>query len=403
MPDERSRKIAGMTDMNMSAILQGVRILDCTRNIAGPVATMLAAEMGADVIKVEPPGGDEMRQWPPFVDGESVYFVSCNRGKRSIAIDFKTSEGKSLFHRLLATADVMVENYRPGTLEKMGLGWSDLHDAHPRLVWVSVTGYGRGGPRATAPAYDSMIQAFTGIMGITGERDRPPVRCGGSPIDIATAYLAWGAIMTGMHTVAKTGRGILLEVSLMESALGFMHAYFQGALVGLPLPVRMGSETMGMYPMGAFETGNGEYCLVQVSNEYQWKRFCDLLGATELAGDSRFASNPLRVENRDALRPLIQGYLRSRPVQEWEKLFTEAGVPVSHVRGLSDVVADEQVVARNMIKPTLLPSGREIPTWGVPVKVNEQVASRMLSVPGIDQHRSEILVELERRPTVSNG
>lgn len=388
-----------MTNTTFSSILSGVRILDCTRNIAGPVATMMAAEMGADVIKVEPPGGDEMRQWPPFVDEESVYFVSCNRGKRSISIDLKTDDGKELFLRLLATADVMVENYRPGTLEKIGLGWNDLRDAYPKLVWVSVSGYGRSGPRAGAPAYDSMIQAFTGIMGITGEADRPPVRCGGSPIDIATAYLAWGSIMTGVHSVAKTGHGILLEVSLMESSLGFLHAYLQGAMVGLALPVRMGSETMGIYPLGAFETKNGEYCLVQVSNQRQWGRFCDLLGATELAADPRFASNPLRVKNRDELRPLVQDHLRLRPAQEWEKLFTAAGVPVSHVRGIGDVIADEQVLARNMVKPTLLSSGREIPTWGVPVKANEQLESLTLGVPGIDQHRGEILAELENRST----
>ncbi len=382
--------------MGLSTILEGVRILDLTRNIAGPVATMLAAEMGADVIKVEPPGGDEMRQWPPFVDGESVYFVSCNRGKRSIALDLKTDDGRSLFQRLAATADVMVENYRPGTLERMGLGWSNLHEAHPKLVWVSVTGYGRSGPHAGAPAYDSMIQAYTGIMGITGEQGRPPVRCGGSPIDIATAYLAWGAIMTGVHTVTKTGKGVLIEVSLMESALGFMHAYLQGALAGLPLAVRMGSETMGMYPMGAFATGDGEYCLVQVSNEHQWKRFCDSLGAAELAADPRFANNPLRVKNRDALRPLIQDYLLKRPAREWEKLFTAAGVPVSHVRGMNDVIADEQVIARNMVKMTRLAGGRDVPTWGVPVKINEGLSSRTLAVPAVDQHRAEIVAELER-------
>lgn len=385
-----------MTVTDLSTILQGTRIVDCTRNIAGPVATMLAAEMGADVIKIEPPGGDEMRQWPPFMDGESVYFASCNRGKRSIVIDLKTGDGTSLLHRLLATADVMVENYRPGTLEKMGLGWGTLHERYPKLVWVSVSGYGRSGPRAAAPAYDSMIQAYAGIMGITGEQDRPPVRCGGSPIDIATSYLAWGSIMTGIHTRSQTGKGVLLEVSLMESALGFLHAYLQGALAGVPMAVRMGSETMGIYPMGAFETANGDYCLLQVSNEYQWERLCQVLGAPELAADSRFAGNPLRVKNRDALRPLLQERLRAKTAREWERLFTPAGVPVSHVRGLDDVIADEQVIARNMIKPAKLASGREISTWGMPIKMNEQAGSRTLRIPGADQDRDEILAELER-------
>jgi crotonobetainyl-CoA:carnitine CoA-transferase CaiB-like acyl-CoA transferase len=385
-----------MSEAAFPGILRGVRILDCTRNIAGPVATMLAAEMGADVIKVEPPGGDEMRTWPPFMDGESVYFVSCNRGKRSIAIDFKAEEGRRLFHRLLATADVMVENYRPGTLEKMRIGWANVKNSHPKLVWISVTGYGRTGPGAGAPAYDSMIQAYTGIMGITGERDGAPVRSGGSPIDISTAYLAWGAIMTGIHTVSKTGKGVLLEVSLMESALGFTHAYLQGALANLPMPGRMGSETMGMYPMGAFETQNGEYCLVQVSNDYQWQRLCNLLGDAELVGDARFASNPLRVKNRDALRPLIQSHLRARTAQEWEKLLLAGGVPASHVRGMNDVAQDPQVLARQMVKPMRLSSGREVPTWGVPVKVNEKAATAVLAVPAVDQHRVEILAELER-------
>ena len=377
-----------------SGILNGIRILDCTRNIAGPVATLLAAEMGADVIKVEPPGGDEMRQWPPFVDGESAYFVSCNRGKRSIALDLKTSDGKKIFQQLLRTADVLVENYRPGTLEKLGLGWSSLHVAYPKLVWVSVSGYGRSGPRAGAPAYDSMMQAFTGIMGITGEHDRAPVRCGGSPIDIATAYLAWGSIVTGIHAASKTGEGVLLEVSLMESALGFMHAYLQAGLAGLPLPIRMGSETMGMYPMGAFQTQNGEYCLVQVSNEIQWRRFCDILGARELVNHASFSSNPLRVKNRDALRPRIQDYLLSRTAQDWEALFTAAGVPVSHVRQVNDVLAEEQVLSRNMVKPARLASGREVLTWGVPIKVNERLESSILGVPSLDQHRAEILLEL---------
>ncbi len=392
-----------MTSGYLSRLLEGVRIVDCTRDIAGPVATMLAAEMGADIVKVEPPGGDEMRQWPPFVDGESVYFLSCNRGKRSIQLDLKSDEGQSVLRRLLASADVMVENYRPGSLEKLGLGWGDFHEAFPRLVWISVTGYGRSGPLATAPAYDSMMQAFTGMMGITGERGRPPIRCGGSPIDIATAYLAWGAIVSGIHDVARTGRGVLLEVSLMESALGFMHSYLQGTLVGLPLPIRMGSETMGIYPLGAFETADGEYGLVQVSNEHQWQRFCDVLGAPELLADPRFATNPLRVKNRDALRPLLETRLRARPAREWERLCMPAGVPISHVRALDDVAQDSQVRARNMIKTTRLPSGRDVPTWGVPIKANGEVESRALRVPALDEHRQEILAELERDDGATRG
>ncbi len=381
--------------MKLGKLLHGVRILDCTRNIAGPVATMLAAEMGADVIKVEPPGGDEMRTWPPFVDGHSAYFVSCNRGKRSIVLDLKAEADRQTFHALAQRADVFVENYRPGMLEKLGLGWDVLHAAYPKLVWVSVSGYGRSGPRAQAPAYDSMIQAYTGIMGITGERDRGPVRSGGSPVDIATAYLAWGSIMTGLHAVRATGVGVQLEVSLMESALGFMHAYLQAGLLDLPLAVRMGSETMGMYPMGAFETQGGAHCLVQVSNDHQWRRFCDVLGATELASDDRFATNPLRVQNRDALRALIQKYLHARPAQEWERLLLAAGVPASHVRAVRDVIADEQVLARHMVQAVRLPGGREIPTWGVPIKLDGETAASVLDVPGLDEHRAEILEELQ--------
>lgn len=377
-------------------LLEGIRILDLTRNIAGPVSTMLAAEMGADVIKVEQPGGDEMRKWPPFVDGESVYFVSCNRGKRSISLDLKAPGDKGIFLKLLATADIVVENYRPGALARMGLDYNDLKATHPKLVWVSVTGYGREGPRAAAPAYDSMMQAYTGIMGVTGERDGGPVRSGGSSIDIATAYLAFSAIVSGVLTAAKTGQGVLLEVSLMESALGFMHAYLQGALADLPVPARQGSETMGMYPMGAFVCRDGEHCLVQVCNEFQWRRFCDVLGADQLVDDPRFTSNPDRVANRDDLRPQLQNYLATRDAKEWQNLFLEAGVPVSHVRQMGDVIADEQVVARDMIQPVQLPGGREVSTWGVPIKIHGSGAKGVLSVPGFDEHREEILEELSR-------
>ena len=384
-----------MKTSRLSSVLDGIRIVDLTRNIAGPIATMLAAEMGANVIKVEPPGGDEMRTWPPFFEDESVYFVSCNRGKRSIALDLKQEEDRDILRRLIMKANVVVENYRPGTLEKLGVGWADFKEINPRLVWLSVTGYGRTGPGAGAPAYDSMIQAFTGMMGITGEPKGKPVRSGGSPIDIATGYLAWGSIMTGIHTVEKTGKGILLEVSLMESALGFMHAYLQGALLDLPIPGRMGSETMGMYPMGAFDTLDGQSCLVQVSNDIQWKRFCKLLEATELLEDPRFESNQLRVKNRDLLRPLVQAYLIQKTAPEWETLLLDVGVPASHVKPVEMVVMNEQVKARKMVKSTRLASGREIPTWGLPIKADEDMDSRILSVPKRDQHREEILSEIK--------
>ena len=376
--------------------LDGIRILDLTRNIAGPVATMMAAEMGADVIKVEPPGGDEMRTWPPFVDGQSVYFISCNRGKRSISLDLKSAEGKALFLDLLKHADVLVENYRPNTLEKLGLGWDQLKLIHPKLVWVSVSGYGRSGPKAQAPAYDSMIQAYSGIMSITGEKDGAPVRSGGSPIDIATSYLAWGAIMTGLHSLQKTGKGLILEVSLMESALGFMHAYLQGGLVNATLSPRMGSETMGMYPMGVFITQDGSYFLLQVSNETQWIKFCNVLKAQELVDDIRFKTNPDRVKNRDDLRPLIQNYLITKTASEWESILTTAGVPASQVRSVQDVISNDQVNARDMVKNVTLPNGKEIKTWGMPIKIDEQSATDIYSIPDFNQHRSEIIEELSQ-------
>jgi crotonobetainyl-CoA:carnitine CoA-transferase CaiB-like acyl-CoA transferase len=376
--------------------LTGIRILDLTRNIAGPVATMMAAEMGADVIKVEPPGGDEMRTWPPFIDGQSVYFISCNRGKRSISLDLKSDEGKALFLDLLKHADVLVENYRPNTLEKLGLGWDQLKLTHPKLVWVSVSGYGRNGPKAQAPAYDSMIQAYSGIMGITGEKDGAPVRSGGSPIDIATSYLAWGAIMTGLHSLQQSGKGLILEVSLMESALGFMHAYLQGGLVDATLSPRMGSETMGMYPMGVFMTQDGSHFLLQVSNETQWIKFCNVLKAQELIDDLRFKTNPDRVKNRDDLRPLIQNYLITKTSQEWESIFTAAGVPASQVRSVKEVISNDQVIERDMIKNVNLPSGKTIKTWGVPIKINERSATDVYAVPDLNQHHKEIIAELQR-------
>jgi crotonobetainyl-CoA:carnitine CoA-transferase CaiB-like acyl-CoA transferase len=385
-----------MTKEAFPKALTGIRILDLTRNIAGPVATMMAAEMGADVIKVEPPGGDEMRTWPPFIDGQSVYFISCNRGKRSISLDLKSDEGKALFLDLLKHADVLVENYRPNTLEKLGLGWDQLKLAHPKLVWVSVSGYGRNGPKAQAPAYDSMIQAYSGIMGITGEKDGAPVRSGGSPIDIATSYLAWGAIMTGLHSLQQSGKGLILEVSLMESALGFMHAYLQGGLVDATLSPRMGSETMGMYPMGVFMTQDGSHFLLQVSNETQWIKFCNVLKAQELIDDVRFKTNPDRVKNRDDLRPLIQNYLITKTAQEWESIFTAAGVPASQVRSVKEVISNDQVIERDMIKNVNLPNGKTIKTWGVPIKINEQSATDIYAVPDLNQHHKEIIAELQR-------
>jgi crotonobetainyl-CoA:carnitine CoA-transferase CaiB-like acyl-CoA transferase len=325
-----------------------------------------------------------------------VYFISCNRGKRSISLDLKSDEGKALFLDLLKHADVLVENYRPNTLEKLGLGWDQLKLTHPKLVWVSVSGYGRSGPKAQAPAYDSMIQAYSGIMGITGEKDGAPVRSGGSPIDIATSYLAWGAIMTGLHSLQKTGKGLILEVSLMESALGFMHAYLQGGLVNATLSPRMGSETMGMYPMGVFMTQDGSHFLLQVSNETQWTKFCNVLKAQELIDDLRFKTNPDRVKNRDDLRPLIQNYLITKTAGEWESIFTTAGVPASQVRDVQEVITNDQVNARDMVKKVILPNGKEIKTWGMPLKIDEQSATDIYSVPDLNQHRSEIIAELSQ-------
>jgi crotonobetainyl-CoA:carnitine CoA-transferase CaiB-like acyl-CoA transferase len=311
-------------------LLSGVRILDLTRNIAGPVATMLAAEMGADVVKVEPPGGDEMRRWPPFVDGESVYFVSCNRGKRSIALDLKADGDRSILLDLMSRADVVVENYRPGTLEKLGLGWDDLKGSHPKLVWISVTGYGRDGPRAKAPAYDSMIQAYAGIMHITGEADRGPVRAA-DPRSTSRRPIWRGEPSSGIHSVSQTEKGFSRSVADGVGA-GFHACLPAGRLV--EESIRDGwAQTMGMYPMGAFLAEDGEHCLIQVSNEIQWRKLCAVLGADELLADPHFLTNPDRVRNRDRLRPVLLKYLLTRTAKEWEEAHRRRR-PASHVRGM---------------------------------------------------------------------
>ena len=202
--------------------------------------------------------------------------------------------------------------------------------------------------------------------------------------------------MTGLHSLQKTGKGLILEVSLMESALGFMHAYLQGGLVNATLSPRMGSETMGMYPMGVFITQDGSYFLLQVSNETQWIKFCNVLKAQELVDDIRFKTNPDRVKNRDDLRPLIQNYLITKTASEWESILTTAGVPASQVRSVQDVISNDQVNARDMVKNVTLPNGKEIKTWGMPIKIDEQSATDIYSVPDFNQHRSEIIEELSQ-------
>jgi crotonobetainyl-CoA:carnitine CoA-transferase CaiB-like acyl-CoA transferase len=363
--------------------------------MAGPTCGMLLADMGADVIKVEKlPGGDDTRSYTqPSIHGESAAFMILNRNKRGIAVNLKKPGGLEVVKRLIADADVVTENYRKGTLEKLGLGYDVLEKLNPRLIYCAVSGYGRTGPYADKGGFDLIAQGFAGIMSITGEAGGPPVKSGTSIADINAGILAALGIVSALVSRATTGRGQIVETSLMEAAI--QQTYWQSAIFFATgeNPGPTGSAHILTAPYQAFPTADG-WINVGGANQSNWERIVKVIGRPELAADPRFVNNGERMKNLAALTPLIAQRLKTRPSADWIREFEAAGVPVGPVNRIGDMLADPQVAAREMVIEVDHATAGRVKALGTPIKFSGTPGTVTRAAPLLGQHTREILASL---------
>jgi crotonobetainyl-CoA:carnitine CoA-transferase CaiB-like acyl-CoA transferase len=352
---------------------------------------MILADLGARVIKVEQPGrGDDTRAWgPPFQSGESSYFLSINRNKESVTIDFKQPEGRELLDRLIARADVLVENFRPGTLARLGLDYASLAAADPRLVYCSISGFGQTGPRRREPGYDAVMQGEGGLMSITGAADGPPYRLGVAIADIVSGMFAAQGITAALVARERTGRGQAVDIAMLDSVAALL-SYQAGIYFATnAAPVRMGNRHPTIVPYETFSAADGEFVLA-VGNDEQWVRFCAVAG---LEREERFATNRQRVVAYAELRPILDRRLRSEPRSYWIERLTAAGVPCGSVRNLHELFADPQVTAREMVAEVAHPTVGPMRVLGTPLKLSDTPASIRTAPPRLGEHTASVLVD----------
>jgi formyl-CoA transferase len=382
--------------------LEGLRILDLTRALAGPYCTMMLGDLGADVIKVERPGpGDESRGWgPPFVGeaygpypGESGYFMAANRNKRSITVNLKNAEGQEIVRRLAAKSDAFVENFRTGVLDRMGLGYEALRAVNPRLVYCSVSGYGRTGPQAERPGYDFVIQAEGGFMGITGPEQGPPYRVGVPIIDIAAGMFAATAILAALRARDRTGEGQVVDLSLLETQVALLTNVASNYLIGGQEHRRLGNAHPNITPYEAFRARDRWFALA-AANEGQWAKLCDAIGRPDLRDDPRFVDNNARVANRAALRALLDAAFETRDVDDWLDEFRKAGLPCGPINTIPEVFAHPQAEARGLVLEAEHPTAATVRFPGFPYTLSATPAAVRHAPPMLGQHTEEVLVGL---------
>ncbi len=372
--------------------LQGITVVDLTRVLSGPYCTMLLADMGARVIKIEQPGrGDDTRAWgPPFVEGESAYFLSINRNKESVTLDFKQPEGQALLDRLLATADVLVENFRPGTLQRAGFDYAAVAARHPRLVYCSISGFGQTGPRSSEAGYDAVMQGEGGLMSITGAADGAPFRLGVAIADIVSGMFAAQGIAMALLARERTGRGQMVDIAMLDSVAALLT--YQAAIFFATgrTPARMGNRHPTIVPYETFGAADGDFVLA-VGNDAQFQRFCRAAGLDALARDERFATNRARVVHHDELRPLLADRLRAESRAVWIERLTAAGVPCGSVRDFAEVFADPQIAAREMVQTAEHASIGAVRLLGIPVKLSDTPGAVRTAPPLLGQHTASVL------------
>lgn len=372
--------------------LDGVLVLDFTRVLSGPYCTMQLADLGARVIKIEHPGrGDDTREWgPPFVAGESAYFLSVNRNKESLTLDLKHEAARPVLDALLRRADVMVENFRPGTMARLDLGYLTVALRHPRLVYCSISGFGQTGPRAREAGYDAIMQAEGGLMSVTGAQDGPPFRLGVAIADMATGLFAAQGILAALFARDRTGRGQLVDVAMLDSVAALL-TYQAGIFFATgTTPPRLGNRHPTIAPYETFAAADGEFVLA-VGNDDQFVRLCTALNAPDLARDQRFTTNTRRVENHDTLKQVLDELFSKWTRGALVRTLTGAGVPTGNVRTVEEALGDPQLAARAMIRSLPHPSAGEVRILGSPVKLSETQPEIRTAPPVLGQHTESIL------------
>ncbi len=375
--------------------LAGLRVLDLSRILSGPFATMIFADLGADVIKLEnPSGGDDTREWaPPYQGDQSAYFLSINRNKRGIAVDLKSDSGRDIAQRLADSADILVENFRPGAAARLGLGYPELSARNPQLIYASISGFGQTGPDAQQPGYDAIAQALGGVVSVTGEPEGEPVRVGTPVADLGAAMWAAIGVLAALHARAATGRGDWIDISLLDGQIAWLTYVAGGYFASGEVPRRYGSAHPTIVPYQALRTGDG-YLMVAVGNDALWRRFAPIIGLPELADDPRFATNPDRVVHRAELIPLIEAALVVRGSAEWAEAMSEAAIPAGAINTVDRALAHPQVVARGMVLTTEHPTAGTLRMPGSPIKLSHHIASVRRPPPLLGEHTDEVLREL---------
>jgi crotonobetainyl-CoA:carnitine CoA-transferase CaiB-like acyl-CoA transferase len=375
--------------------LDGIFVLDFSRVLAGPYCTMQLADLGARVVKIEQPGkGDDTRAWgPPFVGTESAYFLSVNRNKESLALDLKHERARPILDALLSRADVVVENFRPGTMERLGLGYGDVAARHPRVVYCSISGFGQTGPRWAEAGYDAMMQAEGGLMSITGAAGGPPFRLGVAIGDIASGMFAVQGILAALFARERTGRGQRVDIAMLDAVTALLSYQASSAFATGATPGRMGNRHPSIAPYDTFAAADGDFVL-SVGNDDQFRRLSEVLGRPGLAADPRFTTNANRVANHEALRGELSPLLGARTRTDLLQALTEAGVPSGAVRSVTEALADPQLAAREMIVPLEHLTAGPIRVLGTPLKLSDTPAAVRTPPPALGQHTAAILAEL---------
>ncbi len=376
----------------MSGPFAGLLVVDLTRVLAGPYVTMILADMGATVVKVEQPGaGDDARGFPPFINGKSAYFTSLNRGKKSIALDLKAPKDRAVFERLLARADVLIENYRGGAMEKLGFGWETLGEKFPRLIYAAVSGFGHTGPYRARPAYDMVVQAMGGVMSLTGHAGGPPTRVGTSIGDITAGLFATVGIVTALYERTRTGRGQKVDIAMLDAQVAILeNAFARYAATGV-VPGPMGSRHPSIAPFGAVKAKDG-HIVIAAGNDTLFAKLCEALNAPAMANDPRFRTNTDRTANIDTLYAELDRLMADATAGEWLARFEVAGVPCGPINDIAGVLADPQVSARNMIVTAEDAVIGKMRMPGNPVKMSAHAdAPSRPGAPELDGDREEIL------------